>query len=310
MTSSLYLDMLDDLLRPGISGLSETFKATQIAFVLSRQQPDGGFCGRQGGSDLYYTDFALRTLAWLAPDHTALARTADYLADLSCSPSDVVSCFSLLSARRLIERHSNNAAADLQETINASALIAWLRNQMLSGGGMSRLADRRVSAYHTFLGSLCFQLLAADMPSIADAVRAIQALKRPDGGYAEMPDQGTSQTNATAAAVAFLMMHNAMPSDTADTANFLAAMQTTDGGLQAHAAARCGDLLSTFTGLLTLTGLGSLDRIDPAAAARFLHETAHPRGGFLACNADDTPDVEYTYYGIATLALLRVATVS
>ena len=62
MTSS-YLDMLDELLRPGIAGLGQRFVDLQVDFVAGCQQPDGGFSGRQGQSDLYYTDFALRTLA-------------------------------------------------------------------------------------------------------------------------------------------------------------------------------------------------------------------------------------------------------
>jgi geranylgeranyl transferase type-2 subunit beta len=307
MTSSLYLDMLDELLRPGISGLSETFRAAQIGFVVGCQQPDGGFCGRQGGSDIYYTDFALRTLAWLAPDHAAFERAADYLAGLNCSPSDVVACFSLLGVQRLVERHCRDVVGGSQKTINTSSLLDWLRGKMLPGGGLARLADCRVSAYHTFLGSLCFQLLGDAMPAIGDAVRAISGMKRPDGGYAEMADQAASQTNATAAAVAFLLMHDALPADTADTAGFLTAMQGGDGGLKSHAAAPCGDLLSTFTGLLTLSGLGGLDKVDLPAAARFLHRTAHAGGGFLACEGDETPDVEYAYYGIGTIALLHLA---
>jgi geranylgeranyl transferase type-2 subunit beta len=299
MMSSPYLDMLDELLRPGIAGLSEQFTTTQVRFVTSRQQPDGGFAGRQGPSDLYYTDFALRTLAWLSPHHDAFDRAAAYLSCAASPPRNIVECFSLLSIGRLLQRHATDPAV----------LIAWLRDRRLSGGGFARFDDGRVSAYHTFLASLCFQLLGADMPAIEDAVRAIGSLKRADGGYAEMPDQATSQTNATAAAVAFLLMHNALPSETADTAGFLAAMQTTDGGWKAHAAAQRGDLLSTFTGLLTLSGLAGLDGIDLPAAARFLHRSAHPDGGFLACEGDDSPDVEYTYYGIGTLALLQSARV-
>ena len=64
-------------------------------------------------------------------------------------------------------------------------------------------------------------------------------------------------------------------------------------------------MLSTFTGLLTLWGLGGLEPIDVAAVERFLRSAACPAGGFLACPADQSPDVEYTYYGVGTLALLR-----
>ena len=376
MTSSPYLDMLDALLRPGIAGLSARFADSQVRFVAGCQQSDGGFRGRAGGSDAYYTDFALRTLAWLAPAHGALDRAAGYLARQPYPPRDVVECFNLLHTQRLLKgrfaKVSGDAAGkepsgdreaavrsgeetgfgldvgrianpsgkeagfsdglpirptgkpaptvspilspgghagcvDAGGTLDSLRLTEWLYGQLLPSGGFSRsFHDQRVSAYHTFLGALCFQMLGDEMPAIEDAAVALESLNRPDGGYAELAGQTASQTSATAAAVAFLLMHDALPEENAaKTARFLAAMQSADGGLRPHAAVRGGDLLSTFTGLLTLWGLGGLEPIDVAAVARFLRSAAHPGGGFLACQADESPDVEYTYYGVGTLALLR-----
>jgi geranylgeranyl transferase type-2 subunit beta len=356
MTSSLYLDMLDDLLRPGIAALSEQFTATQVRFVAGRQQPDGGFGGRRGSSDLYYTDFALRTLAWLAPRpgelqsapsavrspafrrnvrassvgfhaafppeggttnestvlltprHTAFERAADFPNCYASLPHSIVECFNRLNIRRLLKRRLPSTCDAAIGECRPSPLINWLHAQMLPGGGFARLSDDRVSAYHTFLGSLCFQLLGIAMPAVDDAIRTVANLQRPDGGYAELADQPASQTSATAAAMAFLAMHNALPPEKSTGAvPFLAKMQSADGGLKPHAAAPCGDLLSTFTGLLTLCSLGGFSEIDVPRVARFLQRTAHPAGGFLACDTDDSPDIEYTYYGIGTFALLRLA---
>jgi len=343
MTASAYLDLLDELLRPGIAGLSAPLVDAQVRFVAGCQRPDGGFGGRQGGSDPYYTDFALRVLTWLAPAHEAFSRTAAYLAGRSLPPRDVVECFSLLSTRRLLERQrvgqdkgtvpfSASPAETTDEnwdspqavlpgqlgfrtlaTLSAPALdplrlTEWLYGRLLPSGGFARTADDpRVSAYHTFLGALCFQMLGVEMPAVEDAVRAVQALRRPDGGYAELAGQSASQTNATAAALGFLTMHDGMLAENmAPAARFFAQMQSADGGLKPHAAVRGGDLLSTFTGLLTLWGLDARQQIDAAAVARFLRGAAHPGGGFLACDADDAADVEYTYYGVGTLALLRL----
>ena len=325
MISAPYLDLLDAALRPGLAGLSEPFVAAQAGFVAGCQRPDGGFGGRQGGSDLYYLDFALRTLAWLAPEHAAFERAADYLACRTPTPRDTVECFNLLNARRLLERRvalalpvQPSSTADTGTGIASGtrdnsqpscrqSLIARLGQCVLPGGGFARFAgDPRASAYHTFLGSLCYQMLGAEMSAVRDSIRAIESLRRPDGGYAELAGQAGSQTSATAAALGFLTLHDATPADTADSVQFLAAMQSQDGGLRPHTEVAGGDLLSTFTGLTTLWGLGGLDRIDLAGVARFLRDAACPGGGFLACAADDTPDAEYTYYGVATLALLRV----
>jgi geranylgeranyl transferase type-2 subunit beta len=302
MTSSPYLDMLDALLRPGVSGLSARFVESQVRFVAGCQQSDGGFRGRDGGSDAYYTDFALRTLAWLAPDHGALGPAAGYLARRPRPPRSVVECFNVLHAHRLLEGAGQAGGAP-----DALRLTEWLYGQLLPTGGFARWPDdQRASAYHTFLGALCFQMLGGEMPAVEDAAGALAALGRPDGGYAELAGESASQTSATAAAVAFLLMHDALPEDdAAKPAQFLAAMQSADGGLKPHAAVGAGDLLSTFTGLLTLWGLGGLATIDLAAVARFLRATAHPAGGFVSCLGDRSPDVEYTYYGLGTLALLR-----
>ena len=53
-------------------------------------------------------------------------------------------------------------------------------------------------------------------------------------------------------------------------------MQSADGGLKPHAAVEGGDLLSTFTGLMTLWGLGGLDLIDLASVARVPAERGAP----------------------------------
>jgi len=49
---------------------------------------------------------------------------------------------------------------------------------------------------------------------------------------------------------------------------FLAGMQNDEGGLQANTRVPVADLLSTFTGALTLADLGGLREIDTAAAMR------------------------------------------
>ena len=325
MMSSAYLDVLDDMLRPCISKLSKRFVDIQVRFVAGCQQPDGGFGGRRGGSDPYYTDFALRTLAWLATDHVGFKGAASYLAHLPSAPRDTVECFNVLNMRRLLERHSNGVAngsptEDLTyepklegkaaRALDPSLLTECLHRCLLPGGGFARATnDERVSAYHTFLGALCFQMLGVDMPAIDDATDAIEALRRPDGGYVELAGQSASQTSATAAAVAFLMMHDALlPEKATGTVQFLTQMQGADGGLKPHAVCQGGDLLSTFTGLVTLFSLEGLSYIDPSRVAWFLQSTAQPGGGFLSCDGDDAPDVEYTYYGVGALAVLHLLT--
>jgi geranylgeranyl transferase type-2 subunit beta len=300
MSPSPYLDLLDSHLREGLRGASGAFVESQIRFVLDCRVPDGGFRGREGDSDLYYTDFGLRCLALLSPGHPAIAAAKEYLERPIREPSSIVECFSLLNLHRLTEAVSPKN--DLESFVERRLL-----ESLLPGGGFSRFGvDGSVSAYHTFLASLCMQILGKTLPLAKEAVAAIEKLKRPQGGFAEFDGQAEPQTNATAAAAAFLMMHDAMTEETSvEIVRFLASVQSSDGGVKAHASIENGDLLSTFTGVLTLAGFDALSSIDTAALAQFLRRTAAPQGGFLACDGDETPDVEYAYYGIATYSLLN-----
>ena len=60
-----YLTRLTVRLLDGIEKLDPALREKHAAFVKEKQLPDGGFPGREGGSDLYYTGFALRSLAVL-----------------------------------------------------------------------------------------------------------------------------------------------------------------------------------------------------------------------------------------------------
>src|SRR5580704_507240 len=64
-SSEPYLVQLAEQLTPGVNQLSPAVRERHAAYLRAAQNPDGGFSGREGGSDLYYTGFALRGLALL-----------------------------------------------------------------------------------------------------------------------------------------------------------------------------------------------------------------------------------------------------
>ncbi|HEY3377135.1 MAG TPA: prenyltransferase/squalene oxidase repeat-containing protein [Armatimonadota bacterium] len=294
-----YLDLLDALLLDGVSRLGEAFVARQVAFVRSAQRADGGFPGRLGPSDPYYTDFALRILM-LGADATAAPRVAAYMDALPHDDGDIVAAFSRLHATRLLRVLGQNVrASQVHEAV-------WQR-QGMTAGGFVRPGGKEISAYQTFLAALCAEMCDRTLPQREAAVARIAALQRADGGFSDLPSETQGQTNSTAAAIAFMLMNGPLPPSVSHAAEFLLAMQAPDGGLRAHAGAPGGDLLSTFTGLLTLAGLDALPRLDLPALARFLRHLALPHGGFRAALADEDADIEYTYYGLATLAILKAA---
>lgn len=296
-----YLDALDAMLHAGVGQISPVILERQVVFVASKQRPDGGFSGRLGGSDLYYTDFALRVLSLLSPQHDALEHVGDWLMEQQTYPQNAIQCFSLLNAERLVN------ACDIHVQIDEHHLLQVIENQQIPTGGFARPGSGEISAYNSFLAALCCEMLEIDFPHPAQTADALCELRSPDGGYRESPDHSTSQTNATSAAIACLTMLGRMGTEDIESASdFLASMQSPDGGILAQPSAPEADLLSTFTGIVTLFGLNALDRLDLPSAARYIGGLACPEGGFKACPSDDEPDIEYTYYGIAALALLRV----
>ena len=75
-----YLANLTLRLTAGMAGLPADVRSRHAAFLLSQQHDDGGFTGREGSGDLYYTSFALRALSMLdALDQPTAAGVARFL---------------------------------------------------------------------------------------------------------------------------------------------------------------------------------------------------------------------------------------
>jgi geranylgeranyl transferase type-2 subunit beta len=68
-----YLQDLTLRLAAGIAELANDRRQRHARYLLAAQRDDGGFAGREGSSDLYYTGFALRGLAILGELHGEVA---------------------------------------------------------------------------------------------------------------------------------------------------------------------------------------------------------------------------------------------
>lgn len=281
MTS--FQEISEELLALGLQQTSSTFRDAQRAYILSCQHPDGGFCSPAGDVDLYYTEFAIRSLLMLECDPAPLRLAAAWLTCQTQIP-DEVHCFSYLNSRHLL------ASQDISIPPLPSPLPPLATH----------------SLYRLLLGILCRSLLGTEVD--ASVAAHVAALQQPDGGFAESADLPQSQTNATAAAIAVFLHIGQMDHATiAPACDYLALRQSPDGGLVAHPAIQCGDLLSSFTAFLALAALGKASSLpDLPALARFLRGCCRSPGGFAAEPRPALqPDVEYTYYGLGLTALLR-----
>jgi geranylgeranyl transferase type-2 subunit beta len=308
MASAPYLLRLMDRLHAGLRRLPEAVRARHADYLRGAQNSDGGFSGREGGSDLYYTGFGLRGLAVLGVLTPELVtRAAGFLRTRMSQPASVVDFFSLLYACLLTQAAGGpdlfaDSPADWPGRV-ATALEAF---RTPDGGYAKSAGAASASTYHTFLVALCYELLGRLLPRPDEVARFVASRKRDDGGFVEIAPMRRSGTNPTAAAVGTLQLIGGaafQPTELGDVAAFLADMTAPEGGLRANGRAPLADLLSTFTGCWTLEQLGGLDRIDRGASLAFVHAVELPSGGFHGGLWDEGSDVEYTFYGLGTLGL-------
>jgi geranylgeranyl transferase type-2 subunit beta len=284
------------------AGLPEGVRRRHRAWLAAAQREDGGFAGRRGPSDVYYTGFALRGLAVLGELTADAARRAgDFLASRICGPLAAADCASLLAGAALVETAGGDdvfARARRDRRQMVGDVFGPLRR---GDGGYAKTArGAQSSLYQTFLAVLCQEMAGAGAEGAEAIVALVRSRRRGDGGFAELAAIERGGTSPTAAAVGLLRMLGAVDEATRSGAvRFLAAMQTPAGGLRAHARLPLADLLSTFSGAAALADLGAGDAIDRAAACRFARGLECPAGGFRAAAWDGQADVEYTFYGLA-----------
>ena len=302
-----YLDRLTLQLTAGAAMLPEPLVQRHSQYILRRQQSDGGWSGREGNSDLYYTSFALRSLAILGYlEGDVAVRSAAFLEQQIASQQSIVDLLSLVYGARLIEASSNvNAFADYSSDWEGR-LATMLDGLRRKDGGFSKSFEGQAgSTYQTFLVAICRELIGSPLKSDDPAVDFFLSQRQGDGGFLEVRVAKRSGTNPTAAAIGGLTTLDRLTQSISDEASsFLIDRQTDEGGFTANTRMPLPDLLSTFTACLTLKSLGVHDHIDSRGAQRYAESMERPDGGFAGFELDPADDVEYTFYGLGTLALL------
>ena len=315
-----YLVDLALRLAQGVALLPEELIEKHADFLVSLQRDDGGFRGRDGDSDPYYTSFALRGMALLGRlDGDVADRAVNYVnSQLDRVTGDVDFISTLFAAGQLEAAVGVDLLVSRDDAWWGRVSAAWdaLRHD---GGGYGKTTESSSgSTYHTFLVVLAKQLLDRPMDNggpvnnAEEIAQFIHSRRRDDGGFVEIAAMRRSGTNPTAAALALLKMFGRLDDNTRRQARaFVADMQSQEGGLTANTRIPVADLLSTFTGLLTLTDLynagGPSIGLDLPAMLRYVRALEQPDGGFVGGVWDEEADVEYTFYGLGTLALLAAA---
>ncbi len=302
-----FLQRLTLQLLAGAITLPEQIVAPHRSYVLNAQNPDGGWSGREGGSDLYYTGFALRTLAILGELTGDVAQRATNFLQHSLGKSQgIVDLVSLIYGGQLIA-----ASTDIDPFAGFAPswkhrVIGFFDSLRREDGGFAKSPDSRLgSSYQTFLVLLCRELLELPVEPEDPCGEFLLKQQQEDGGFLEVRVAKRSGTNPTAAAaVALKSLGKLTLTNTERVVQFLLDMQTDQGGFAANQRMPIEDLLSTFTALVTLWELERIGDVKLEGAHQYAIQMARPTGGFAGFELDPAQDVEYTFYGLGTLALL------
>jgi len=302
-----YLTRLMLRLTIGAAQSPTEVQARHADYVLRKQRADGGWAGREGDSDVYYTSFALRSLAILGLLEGQVAeRAADFLRSRLTAYETIVDLLSLVYSVKLIEAACGLDALAASRDGWAARLAELLHTLRRPDGGFSKsLEGQAGSTYQTFLVLLCLELIEQPCPDAEAAAAFLMKQRQGDAGFLEIRVAKRSGTNPTAAAIGALQVLKHLDADTATSAaEFLVDLQTDEGGFQANTRIPLPDLLSTFTACVTLADLDRLNWIDVDSAVRYAESMQQPSGGFRGFEFDPADDIEYCFYGLGLLSLL------
>ena len=306
---SAYLQELTIRLATAMGNVPEDVRQRHASWVWAKQNGDGGWAGREGNSDPYYTSFALRTLAITGELYGARAESAAaFLRSRLNQPETVVDLAALIYGASLLE---NAAGVEVFENAGAQwkdSVAEFFETLRRDDGGYAKSSTSNVgSTYNSFLVLLCRELIERPLNNANPLIQFIfDQENESGGGFREVRQQKRAGTNPTAAAIGILKILDALDDELReDTIGFLGDMQTDEGGLRANTRIPIADLLSSFTGFLTLIDLGGHRKIDRTQLLRYANRLQQPGGGFHGAEWDKVCDVEYTFYGIGCLALIH-----
>lgn len=305
-----YLERLTLQLVAGAALLPDEVLARHAGFLRSRQNADGGWSGREGPSDLYYTSFALRALTILGQLEGALAfRARDFLSSRLTTQQSWVDLLSLVYGGTLLEAACDASPFDGQGEGWSERIAGSLANLRRADGGYAKSIEGQAgSTYQSFLVAICLELMGCAIDDSDGLERFFLGQRQEDGGFLEIRVAKRSGANPTAAAAGGLRVLGHSDSSTFDgICQFLLDLQGEEGGVHANTRIPMPDLLSTFTACTTLWDLGALSDLELKKAQRFVESMERPGGGFAGFAMDPAEDVEYTFYGLGAMALLAAA---
>ena len=254
-------------------------------FLKMQINPDGGFKGRTGASDLYYTVFGLEALLALQAD-VPVENILNYLGKFeNFNNLDLIHLACLVRCR-----------ADLSaEPFNKDTIDNILQLT-------EKYHAQQYSIYSCFFAVGLYQDLNVELPDPQAFLNRIEELRTTDGAYANDSAIKVGSTPATAAAITILShLGSPVPAGSVD---WLLGRCHPEGGFAAIPTAPIPDLLSTAVALHALSEVGTDISNIKDKCLNFVNTLWSDKGGFHGIEGEWILDCEYTFYGLLALGHL------
>jgi len=287
------------LLRNALNLLDEQGREEVLQFLISQQNPDGGFQDRGGRSDLYYSLFGglmLRAAKKETGDRNPEA--GDWRSEIGAVFPELVEG-TILKLKQFIAQQSN---VDVPGFIEKCCLVL-LQKELKTGRNSQIKAlislgksfwKERHSINISYRSFVLFLTLDAVLP-----IKKILKL----GAKRMLARTIVDQHSPCSEVAAKLFLQKMMNQDGSEDQELLKSFACETGGFKAFAHLNNADMLSTAVALFSLSFADCDLRLLKPVCLDFIGQNFSD-GAFLSGDGDATADVEYTFYGLLALGVL------
>lgn len=276
--------------------LEETSKEDIILFLKQKMNVDGGFQGRTSQSDLYYTLFgAISLLALYDSFGNMLSQYVHTIRHYE--QLDFIHLCSFARLYHITQKDDPKLIQSLFQSIE--------RYRSKDGGYNHETQNAKTgTVYASFLAYQLYEDFASNPPFLEGILESLEKLKTKDGAYANRTNLAQGTSSATAAAIV-LKKQMKVADDNKDIAMWFINKCYKFGGFLATPRSPIPDILSTAVTLFSLKLLEyPLDTIKEQCL-EFIDMHWDESGGFFGHIGEQTPDCEYTFYGLLALGSLE-----
>jgi len=288
------------LLRNALNLLDEQVREEVLQFLISQQNPDGGFRDRGGRSDLYYSLFGGLMLGVEGMEHGAKGmETEDPLPEREAvegsNPHGAI-----LKLKQFIARQSN---AEVPGFIEKCCLVLLQKELKTRRNSQIKALISLAKSFWKERHSINLSYRSFVLFLTLDAVLPFRRILKI--GAKRMLMRTTIDQNSPCSEVAArVFLQKMLNHEASADQELLKSFACETGGFRAFAHLNHADMLSTVVALFALNYSGSDLRLLKPVCLDFIEQN-FTDGAFLSGDGDATKDVEYTFYGLLALGVLQ-----